>query len=166
MLRRKRILVTAVATFFTIALFAGIALAQATGGGGGSPLDFLMPIYEALTGGHYAYAGCMAMVALVALVKRGWDSPWMHTDLGGAAMIVVGTMAATLMTALGAPGAHLSWPMAYAALGTAISAAGGYSLLKRLAAPLLAKIEKKWPWMEKVNDLVSWIWEKTNSAKS
>lgn len=100
-------------------------------------------IMSAWTAHHYAYAAALALVLLVALVRRyaGPRWPWLHTDAGSSVLVLLGSFGASLATALSG-GAPLTLNIAWAALGVATTAAGGYALLKQLlVTPILCKWE-------------------------
>lgn len=157
MLASKKFWISAfVASVVVGYLGAGVALAQGTTG---SPLDALGPILEALTGGRYAYAACLGIILVIACLKRWWNAAWMHTDVGGALLALGSGVAAATAAALVVPGAHLTAGLFWGALGVGVTAAGGYTTIKKLIGPILASIEQKYPWLEKVFDLVSWIYE-------
>ena len=139
----------------------------------GSLLDLLKPVYDAVTGGHYALAGALGVIALVALAKRYLGDYWknaagvgfLHTDLGGTLSALVAAMATALAAAFGAPGAHVTLGMFKDALMVGVAAAGGFAVLKNLVfepllKPLEAWLEKKWPKLAPVVGLVSWIFDK------
>ena len=127
-----------------------------------SILDLAKPVYEAFSGGHYAYAGALLVVLIVALTKRylGDRVKWLHSDAGGSAMALVAAMATAFAAGLAAPGAHLTWGLTKTALLVGIGAAGGFAVLKNLVVePLLQPLQKKFPWMQPVLSLVLWIFD-------
>lgn len=127
------IYLTTVAAICALLGMTGAALAADTVDPVDGSLDLATTIYNAFTGGHRAYAAALAIVAVVALVRKKWGatSPWMHTDAGSALMVLVGTFGTTLVASLtggGAFTAHMAW----AALCVAFSTAGGYAMVKKL----------------------------------
>lgn len=113
----------------------------------GSMWDLLSPIYQAFAGKHYEYAGALVLVLAVAVAKR-YGAPrysWLRSDSGGALLVLLGSMGATLSATL-AGGAALSWDMVWRALSIAVTAAGGYTVVKHLLiVPLLAPLAAKLP---------------------
>jgi hypothetical protein len=173
----KKLISVLVAAFVGLFAFATVAAATSLAGapapaassspdGLSAVLDALRPIYDAFTGGHYLYAGMLALVLAVALTKRylGPKVPWLHTDVGGSTLTLVGAFGAALAAAL-AGGGGVSWAMAQAALYIAVGAAGGYSLVKRLLVPPLRALAAKCPaWSQPIFALVFWIFDKPDAV--
>ena len=128
-----------------------------------SILDLAKPVYEAFSGGHYAYAAALLVVLIVALVKRylGDRIKWLHSDAGGSSMALVAAMATAFAAGLAAPGAHVTWGLAKTALLVGIGAAGGFAVLKNLLVePILQPLQKKLPaWAQPILSLVLWIFD-------
>jgi hypothetical protein len=165
-----------------LAAFAGTHLAAhhlagdvagATSSDSSSFLDLLKPVYDAVTGGRYALAGALGIIALVALGKRYLGDSWknsagvgfLHTDLGGTLSALVAAVGTALAAALGAPGAHISFGMVESALLVGVGAAGGFAVLKNLLfEPLIAPLEKwataKWAWTAPIFRVITWIFDK------
>ena len=129
--------------------FSGAAHAAAAIDPADGTTDLLGAVYSALTGGHYAYVACMALVAAVALARKslGAKVPWLHTNVGSAVLVLVGTFGATMASAL-LGGGPVTLSAAENALGIAFAAAGGYSAVKTLVIqPLLPKLPS---WMQPI----------------
>lgn len=102
-------------------------------------LDLLRPVYDAFAGGHNVAAGALALVAMIALLKRYAESiptygtsinKFLHTDAGGA----MTTLGLSFFGAIGTAtlSGSLSWAIISTAGGIAVVAVGGYTLLKKL----------------------------------
>lgn len=129
----------------------------------GSVTDMAKVLYEAIKGGQYAYAACMALIVGVALVKRYGAKryPWLNGDVGGSLLVLVGSFAGALGTALAGGGA-VTWGLMWAAGGVAVSAAGGYALIKKLfVEPVLRPLVDKAPaWLKPILMMVMWVFDK------
>lgn len=136
----------------------------------GSVLDLLKPVYNAFSGGQYAYCGALLLVVIVALVKRyfGTTTPWLHTDIGGASMVLLASAGTAAATGLATPGAHLTFGLLKSSLLLGVTAAGGFSMIKSLVIePLLIPLEAKAPlWMKPIFSLVLWIFDKPDAIKT
>jgi hypothetical protein len=88
----------------------------------------------------------VGLMLAVALTRKMFASKWawLSSDLGAATYTVALGVAMGVANALLAGGAA-SWSVVFAAFGVAVQAAGGYSLLKKLALPALDKLEPKLP---------------------
>ena len=128
--------------------------------GSGAPLPDISGIENAWVVGHKAYAAALALVLLVALVRRylGSRVPWLHTDAGSTVLVLLGSFGGALATALSG-GADLTWKIAESAIGVAVIAAGGYGMIKQLlVVPVLCKWEAKaGPTTQKLLRVVLWI---------
>lgn len=151
--------------------FAGTAMAaSAATPSDGSLLDLAKPVYDQVMAGHYLAAVCLALIVAVAAIRRYAPDPigaFMHTDAGGAA----GTFATALLGALATAtmaGAVWHWSMLWAAMGIAVAAAGGYTMLKKLVVdPLLASkwYQDKAPaWLKAGAGLVLWVFTKRDDG--
>jgi hypothetical protein len=128
------------AAFFSTAAAAG-ALAPDDG------FNLWAPVWEAFRHGDYVYAGALALVATVAVARLyGTDYiAWVGTDQGGAALALFGSLGATLAVSL-SDGSGLTWGILSRAALIAVSAAGGYSMIKRLLiTPYLVPVVNKHP---------------------
>lgn len=116
-------------------------------------LDVARTIYQALTGHRYAYAGALALIAGIALVRK-WGGPrwpWVHTDAGGACLALGGAFGASLAASLAGGGA-LNWQMIAAAGGVAFTALGGYAAAKKIfVTPFLV------PWASSLATKPWWL---------
>lgn len=122
-----------------------------------SVLELARPVFDAVMAGQYPLAAALALVLLVA-VARKWLAPrvpFFGSDAGGALLALAGSFGGAVATALLA-GATLSWSVAWTALGVAFTAAGGYSLVKRLGGALLARIPLP-NWLKTLLDSALWI---------
>lgn len=97
-------------------------------------LDVARALYGALTGGHYAWAGALALVGGVALLRKYGGTRWaaLHTDLGSALLALGGAFGTSMAAGLAGGGA-VTWPMLGAAGVTAFAAMGGYAAFKKIA---------------------------------
>lgn len=128
--------------FMLLSFFAtSVAMAQSE-----SLSELAGPVLSAVTDGNYAYAAALALVLLVALVRRfgGAKYPFLASKKFAPVLVLVGSFGAAMAVTLGA-GQALSLGMAWVAVKVAIGAAGGYSLAK----PLLDFVQSKLP---------SWAW--------
>ena len=133
----------------------------------GTLLDTLQPVLEAFQHGHYLYAGSMALVLAVAIVRRYAPryapslADWFASDLGSAALALLGAFGASMV----ARGADVTWGMVWDSLCIAFGAAGGYATIKALViAPYLTKLAGKGPaWMHEPMQLILWIFQETGS---
>lgn len=109
-------------------------------------IDLAKPILSAVMSGQWAAGAALALVLIVALARKYGAKrfPFLTTDAGGTALTLVGSFGGALATALLA-GTVPSLGLAYAALGIAVAASGGYTMIRRLVAPLLRKLASKLP---------------------
>ncbi len=104
-------------------------------------LDLAKPVWEAIGGGEYWYAAALAVVLGVALLSRYAPAEWkLDTGVAKALMVLVGTYAAALISAGLGGGTLMSIELAKGALGTAVNAAGGFTLARSLAKWLMMKL--------------------------
>lgn len=96
------------------------------------------PLFDAVMSGQYVLGAAMALVLVVSLVRRYGAGRWpfLATDAGGAALALVSGVAGALMTALAA-GAAFTWGMLARAFLVTVTAAGGYSFVRKLLVPLM-----------------------------
>lgn len=134
----------AAAIFFS---FSGVALAAEAVDPADGSADVARGVYDAVTGGHLAYAAALALVGAVALARKwgGGRWKWMHTDAGSAGMVLAGAYGTALVAALSGGGAltpHVAWATFCVAVGTA----GGYNLVKKLVVePILMPLAARAP---------------------
>lgn len=147
-----------------IALAGGLA-ADAADPGSDAALGALRTIYDAFSGGHYAYCAALLVVLLVAVAKRyaGDQIAWLRTDAGGAALALAGSSAAALAASLAGGGPVTAQLLESAAL-VGVGAAGGFSVMKKLLVePLVAPVVAKLPaQLQKMARVVLWIFDDLN----
>jgi len=133
-----------------------------------SALDLLKPVWQAFAHGDYLYAGCLAIVLAVALLRRyGTNWKWMHTDAGSALLVLSGSLGASLAAHL-ADGGHLTMGMVWSALKIAFGAAGGYTVVKHLLVePVVKPLQKMLPpWAQPIFGVVLWVFDRKAVAGS
>lgn len=140
--------------------------ATAATGDDGSLTDLLRPVYDAFRGGHYIAAGALALVLVVALLKRyapGKLGAFVHGDAGGVLTTLAISFAGAIAAATG-DGQAWTWSIAWTAGGIAFAAAGSYAMIKKLLVePLLASAwwQAKAPaWLKAGAQMVLWIFDK------
>lgn len=138
----------------------------------GSVWEMLRPVYDAFASGHRLYAGMLALVLVVALLKRYAPEAWgvrkfVYSDIGGALLTLFGAFGGAMAASL-AGGAGVSWDMVKTALYIAFGAAGGYSLIKRLIVdPILRPLSLKAPsWMLPAFMIIFWIFDRPTAIQS
>ncbi|RJS14607.1 hypothetical protein DRW03_34580 [Corallococcus sp. H22C18031201] len=94
---------------------------------------FARMLFDAVTGRNYALAAALVVVVLVYLLRKfgGMFVPWFSTDRGGAVLVLGVSLAGAVANALAA-GAPFSLGLMLTALKVALTAAGGFTLVKRL----------------------------------
>lgn len=109
-------------------------------------ISLAKPILAAVMSGQWAAGAALALVLLVAATRKYGAKRWpvLATDAGGTAMTLVGSFGGALATALLA-GSAPTLALVWAALGIAVAASGGYTMIKRLALPLLGAIVDRLP---------------------
>jgi hypothetical protein len=130
----------------------------------GNLLDLARPIFDEIMKGHFIAAAALALVLMVALVKRyapGKAGEFVHSDAGGSLTTLLMAFGGALATAT-MGGASWTWGMLWTAGSLAVTAAGGYVLAKKLIVePLLRPLSKKAPaWMQPVFSMVMWLFDK------
>lgn len=142
--------------------FGGVALAADAVNPDSSSLDIAKAVYEAFAGGHYAYCGALGVILLVALVKRylGDKWTWLHSDVGGTAMALIGATATAVVAAASASGGVVSFALLKSALLVGVGAAGGYAVLKALVVdPILVPLLSKYSWGAPVLAIVNFVFD-------
>lgn len=167
----KSILSWLLVPFAFVAAFAGVAFAQtATGGEDASILELAKPVLDAVLAGNPGLAAALALVLVAAAARRygGARIPWLKTDAGGAAMVLVGAFGGAAASALYAGGGW-SLSMAWAAFQIAAATSGGYSLVKRLLVdPILRPyvIARMPQWLRVPIELgLAWIFSRPDPVK-
>jgi len=129
-------------------------------------VDLAKPVYDAFVGHNPALGVCLALVLLVALIKRyvgttGTVGTFVHSDAGGSLLVLVGAAATAAGAALGTPGAHISLTLLKQAALVGVSAAGGYAMIKNLIIePVLKPLAAKAPsWAQPVFSLIFAIFD-------
>lgn len=155
-------------TLILLLLFGFVATAfaaSATVPDDTSLLELLRPVYDAFAHGQYLIAGMAALVFAVAAAKRyapaKWGiADWVHGEVGGPLMILLGSFGATMMTSLAAGTA--TWAMFKTAGMIAAGAAGVYTLIKKLfIEPILKPLAAKAPkWMQPMFAMVFWFFDR------
>ncbi len=168
-LRTPLIILTA--ALVTLLSFGAVAHAQTVvAAPDGSILDLARPVFDAFSGGHYAYAAALLVILGVALVKRylGDRYAWLHSDVGGTAMALIVASATAMAAALAAPGAVVTFGLLKTALLVGVGAAGGFAVLKALVIePILKPLAAKAPaWMQPLFAVLFWVFDKTPAAQA
>lgn len=134
---------------------AGMALAQTVSE---DPiLDLAKPVLEAALAGEYWLGASLLLVFLATAFYRYAPWSWAKSSAGKALSVLAISFGGAVATTL-ATGAAMSPMVAWAGLKVAIGAAGGYSLLKALLFPALAKLEQVAPgWLGPVISAALWV---------
>lgn len=162
--------ITTVFVFAAIMFFSFAGVAMAAGAvvpEDGSLLDLARPIYDAIVGGQWWLGAMFGLIFLTTAVKRylpvKFGGNFVNGEYGQPLTVLILAFAGAASTALMAigPGAVLSLSLAWAALKVAVGAAGGYTLLKQLLAPLLTKLSLKAPaWAQPIFGVLLWVFSK------
>lgn len=134
----------------------------------GSILDLAKPVFDELMKGHFVASAALALILCVALVKRyapGKVGDFVHSDAGGSLTSLLMAFGGALATAT-IGGAPWTWAMLWTAATVAVTASGGYVLLKKLVVePILKPLSTKTPaWMAPAWGLIFWIFDKRIAA--
>lgn len=158
----------ALAVLLFLVAFAGTALAAdaVATQTDASWLDMLRPVYDAFRGGHYVASGALAVVLLVALLKRyggsGKFGSFVSGKIGSTLTVLVASFAGSIAAATASNA--WQWSMLETAGTVAAAAAGGYTILKDLIVdPLIASnwyTNKAPAWLKAGMGLVLWIFDK------
>lgn len=143
----------------------------------GSILDLAKPVFEAVMGGQWWLAASLALVFAVAAFKRYAGSvpkygpkleEFANSEHGAPLLVLIGSYGGALATGLLAAGTNsLTLALAWTAFQVALGAAGGYTLVKKLAIPVLRKIANKAPsWMKPLFSLLFWAFEKPTPTET
>lgn len=150
-------------SFAATAFAAGAVVADDS-----SILDFVRPVWDAFASGHYIASGALALVLAMAAAKRyarGKFGAFIHSDVGGGLTMLLASFGATLAATTASSNAW-HWAMLWSAGSIAVTAAGGYTLIKKLIVePLLKPLADKYPWMKPVLTIVFWFFDKPDAIK-
>lgn len=142
--------------------FSGTAWA-ATAASDTSLLDVAKPVFEAILSGKPGLAAALALVLVAAVARKyaGKRIGFFNTDAGGAVLVLLGSFGGAAAAAI-TGGASWSFSLGYKALAVAFSAAGGYSLVKRLLVePVLRPLFAKAPgWAQPFLGVMLWFFDK------
>jgi len=163
----KKIVPIVVAMVMFLVAFAGVSHAATTAEPtDGSLLDLLKPVYDAFVAGNKIYAGALALVAALALLKRyapGKFGAWLGTDIGGTLMALATSFFGAIATAFASGNTPFSMGLVWTAAHIAAVAAGGYAIIKKLVYnPLIASTwyQTKAPiWAKTAIGMIGWIFE-------
>ncbi|MFY2558786.1 hypothetical protein ACN469_14255 [Corallococcus terminator] len=94
---------------------------------------FAQLLFDAVTSQNYALVASLVVVLLVFLLRKfgGTFIPFFNTDRGGAVLVLGVSLAGAVANALAA-GAPFSLSLMLTAVKVALTAAGGFTLVKRL----------------------------------
>lgn len=123
-------------------------------------------VYKAVMSGDYVLAAALALVLLVAVATRYLSPYWpfLTTEAGKMALVVAGSFGGAVATAKAA-GAPVSAGLLWTALGVAVTAAGGYKMVRVLLVPAIEKLRDKTPtWIRWLPDLVLWVFARDTKA--
>lgn len=95
---------------------------------------FLRAFADAVSSRNWPLVAALVVVCAVWAVRKFGAArvPWLSTDRGGAVLVLATSLAGAVATAL-LGGAAFSLPLLVQALSVALSAAGGFNLVKKLA---------------------------------
>ncbi|NTX16164.1 hypothetical protein HUA76_35880 [Myxococcus sp. CA056] len=106
---------------------------------------FAQLLFNAVTSQNYALVASLVVVLLVYLLRKfgGAFVPFFNTDRGGAVLVLGVSLAGAVANALAA-GAPFSLALVLTAVKVALTAAGGFTLVKRLlfGAPAIESAEQ------------------------
>jgi H+/Cl- antiporter ClcA len=107
--------------------------------------EFARLVLDAVQNKNYALLVALVVVLAVYVLRKfgGEFIPFFRTDRGGAVLVLAFSLAGAVANALTA-GAPLSGGLLLAALQVGLTAAGGFTLIKRLlfGGPVIAEAEK------------------------
>jgi hypothetical protein len=164
----NRIKLWILGAFVFLATFSGVAFAANAVDPNDGSLDLAKAIHDAFAGGHYAYCASLGVILAVALTKRylGPKIPWLHTDVGGTTLTLVGSAATALASSL-AGGGPMTTDLLESSILVGVGAAGGYATIKKLIIEPLAKpLQSKLPlWAQPIFSTVLWIFDRPPTGK-
>lgn len=147
--------------------FSATAFAANTIDPNSNTLDIAKAVYDAFSGGHYAYAAAIGVILVVALVKRYLvpREHWLQSETWQLVLMLVGADAAAMAAGL-AGGGPVSWSLIWSSFLVGVGAAGGFAVLEKLLAPVLTKIQGKLPaWAQPILSLVLWVFDHGQAAE-
>lgn len=103
-----------------------------------APLDLAKALFTAVMSGQWFLSAALGLM-LIVLALRQLPIPALKTDAGGV-LLNFGTSLSLALATAALAGASFTWPAFWVAVNMAATAAGVYTLLKKLALPLLLKI--------------------------
>lgn len=176
----RTLALSVLAVFVAVVSFAGTALAASgtvalaqmadVAPPDASWLDIAKPVLDAAIGGHPLLACALALVLAVSLARTygGTRFPFLKTDAGGTALTFLGTLGTALAASL-ATGSLPTWGLFSAAMTLAAGASGGYTAIRRLAAPALRWLESKLPakfrpFLAPVFNVLLWAFESRKAS--
>jgi hypothetical protein len=157
-----KLLIT-VASAFAVGLLAFTATAFAAGLVDQPSGDLAEMILTAITGGQYRLATAIALVLAVRLAReyapKTGPLSFLRSGAGAAVLVLLGSFGAAIATAIIA-GVTVTAAL-LPALGVAVAAAGGFSLVKKLGVPVLGWLRNKLPAVtHPVIDLLLWVFSR------
>lgn len=125
-----------------LGMFAGTAFAaNAVSPDDGTLLDLARPIFDAIMNGQAWLAAALAVVFATAATRKylpdAYGGRFIRGDVGGVLTAFSISFGGALATALAA-GSSMSGQLALTGLKVALAAAGGYSVLHKLASAMIA----------------------------
>lgn len=167
--RGHYLLLTAAFAFMLLISFKAVALAAGAVGveDSSSVLDLAKPVFEAFSGGHYAYAAALLVILVVAALRR-YASPksaFLQSAAGTSLMVLSASMATAMASALAAPGATVTWSLLESSALIGVGASGGFEVLKNLLIdPLLRPLMFKLPaWAQPIGSIILWVFDGTGA---
>lgn len=161
-----------------IAFFAMSATAFAANAaipdGDSSVSDMAHAVYDAITSGHYIASAALALIFMVALVRRygGLVSAkletMVHSDVGVALTTLLLAFGGALATST-LSGDAWHWAMLWTSATVAFAAAGSYAMLKALVYDKIVASDwyknKAPEWFKLLFGVLGWIFDKPDAVK-
>lgn len=156
----------ALLSFKTVALAASVAGVDDSS----SLLDLARPVFEAFSGGHYAYAAALAVIVMVAALRRYAQPKYavLQSSVATTLMVLAASMATAMASALAAPGASVTWSLLESSALIGVGASGGFEVLKNLVIdPLLRPLMSKLPaWAQPIGRVFLWVFDGTGADQA
>jgi hypothetical protein len=134
-----------------------------------SLIDLARPVYDAFVNHQYGLMIPLAIVLIVALLRRlpGKVGTFMHSDFGGTISALSIGGATAVGAALAVPGAHVTFDILKAGFAAGVLAAGGYAVLKHVFVdPVLPKLAALAPsWLQPILNLFISIFDHSTAPK-